>query len=158
MSKLALAAVIVVAVLAVGGFAAYKAMEKVEDDNTIHTQWDYKAGTSTNAGSGYKNVTYDICIKNIEKDDTKKADILASSVKLIGSDDCSYSVTSSTETSLITIFTKDGYTGMGNGVSVDMNKSKTFTVTFKIPSTVSVKSINLAQHLTSFERNDSLLV
>ena len=39
-----------------------------------------------------------------------------------------------------------------------MNKSKTFTVTFKIPNTVSVKSINIAQHLTSFERNDSLLV
>ena len=129
MSKLALAAVIVVAVLAMGGFAVYKAMEKVEDENTVHTQWDYKAGTTSNAGSGYKNVTYDICIKNIEKDDTKKADILASSVKLIGSDDCSYSVVSSAGTSLMTIFMKDGYTGMGNGISVDMNKSKTFSVT-----------------------------
>ena len=156
MSKLAYAAVIVIVLLAVGGFVAYKAIDKAVDEQKEHAQWDYKLdGQST--GSTQKTVTYQIAIKNVEKDDTEKVTVLCSSIKLKGSDGNSYSVKSSTGTSTVSIFTKDGYTGMGPGVTVDMNKTKTFTVTFQIPKDVNVSSLEISQHGSSFSRNDSLL-
>ena len=42
MSKLAYAAVIVIVLLAVGGFVAYKAIDKAVDEQKEHAKWDYK--------------------------------------------------------------------------------------------------------------------
>ena len=53
--------------------------------------------------------------------------------------------------------TKDGYVGMGPGVSVKMNETKQFTISFEIPKNVTVRSLEVSQHGTSFEMNKSLL-
>ena len=156
MSKLAYAAVIVVALLAIGVFVAYKTIDNAVDEQKEHAQWDYKLDRQI-TGLTQKTVTYQIAIKNVEKKDTEKVTVLCSSITLKGSDGNSYSVKNSTGTSTVTIFTKDAYTGMGPGVSVEMNKTKIFTVTFQIPKNVDVSSLEISQHGSSFFRNDSLL-
>ena len=156
MSKLAIMLVIAIAVIAVGGFITYKTVEKTVDDLKDHAEWDYRLD-DTQQGSSMKKVTYTVAIKNTEKDDTKTVKVLCSSFKLICSDGCTYSVKESDNTGTISLATKDGYVGMGPGVSVKMNDTKKFTISFEIPKTVTVKSLELSQHGTSFERNNGLL-
>ena len=156
MSKLAIVLVIAVAVMAVGGFITYKAVEEAVDDQKDHAEWDYRLD-DTQQGSSMKKVAYTIVIKNTEKDDTKVVKVLCSSFKLSCSDGCTYSVKESGNTGTISIATKDGYFGMGPGVSVKMNETERFTISFEIPKTVTVKSLELSQHGTSFERNTDLL-
>ena len=156
MSKLAIALVIVVAVIAVGGFVTYKVIDKAVDEQKDHAEWDYRLDDNQN-GSSMRKVTYTVAVKNVEKDDTKIVKVLCSSFKVKCSDDCTYSVKESTNTGTVSLATKDGYVGMGPGVSVKMNETKQFTITFEVPKNVTVRSLEVSQHGTSFEFNKNLL-
>ena len=70
MSKLAIALVIVVAVIAVGGFVTYKVIDKAVDEQKDHAEWDYRLDDNQQ-GSSMRKVTYTVAVKNVEKDDTK---------------------------------------------------------------------------------------
>lgn len=159
MSKLAYAALAVVILLAIGGFAAYKVVNKAVDDydeeHTRHAEWDYTL--EGQSGFTTKTYTYKIAVKSLEKSDTKEVRVLCSSLQLATKDGYHYSVTSSSGTKVVSVVTDDGYSGMGQGVAVGMKETKTFTVTFQVPNGVTVDKLELSQHGVVFTRNDSLL-
>lgn len=115
-------AIFVIVIMVAGGAFVLHAVKKTADDNTMHAEWDYERVTDNSLEINY-NPTFKIAIKNIEKSDTKDVSVLCSSIKLIGTDGKSYSVQSSKNTNYITVFTPDGWTGMGQGVVVKMNET-----------------------------------